>query len=172
MPRNHSLRVAPLGIATIILASSCQDWGPCGELGCPVTEWDAILMGANHVPPVITSARAEARFSLNRTGDSLAYTITVSTLPATAITSATLHRGQVGASLGPVASVLCGNYRSVPESVPACASLTAPGVLIEGSVPITPAQLNSLRTYAVLSNVSTKRHPSGEIRGVLRNLQP
>ena len=127
-------------------------------------------MGANHVPPVITSARAEARFWLNRTGDSLSYTITISTLPVTAITSVTLHRGVVNTSTGPVANVLCGHGRSVAESVPACASLTAPGVLIQGSVPITPAQLNSLRTFAYQSNVSTKRHPSGEIRGQVRNL--
>ena len=166
--RHYSLPVAVLGM---VLAASCQDWGPCGELACPVTEWDAMLLGVNHVPPVITSAVAEGRFRLNQTGDSLAYTITISTLPVTAITSVTLHRGVVNTSTGPVASVLCGNDRSVPEGVPVCPTLTAPGVLIEGSVPITPAQLNSLRTYAFQSNISTKRHPSGEIRGQLRNLQ-
>lgn len=139
----------------------------------PMTCWEAVLVGGGHVPPVLSSAAAEAMFLLNDVGDSLIYTIVLSTLPTTTITSATLHRGAPAdstASTATVAIALCGIRGSVPGSVPACANLTAPGILIQASVPITAAQINIMRTFGFYSNVSTAGQPTGEIRGQVRNV--
>ncbi len=168
--RDTAWRGPFLVMAMIVLASSCHDWPPCGGATCPITEWEAELSGGNQVPPVTSSALATAGFELHRAGDSLVYRITVSTLPATAIISATLHRGSPGdtAAATTVAVGLCGTGGSAP----ACASLTAPGILIHASFPITPAQLNTIRSFGYYANVSTAGHPSGEIRAQVRNVAP
>lgn len=155
-------RFALGGFAVVVLGMTCQD-PLCGCVYLPT--WQATLAGANHVPPVTTSAAGTATFVLGPVGDSVAYTVTITSVPATTITHATLHRGSPATSTDTVAIELCGTGAA---SV-ACANLQAPGVLVANSVAITAAQLNTLRSYGYYANVSTVGNPNGEIRGQVRN---
>lgn len=155
----------PLCVAGALLGWACDEPG-CDI--CPVNVWEATLTGANHVPPVTTSAAATGTFHLNSAGSHVAYTINVSTLPATAITSATLHQAAPGANTTTVAVGLCGTGGTVPT----CNTLAGHGVLISGTAPFTPAQLNAMRVFGLYANVSTTGNPTGEIRGQLRAVVP
>jgi hypothetical protein len=160
------------GISVLFVGALAALSGSCADPPCdctpPITAWEAQLIGANHVPPVTSNASASAAFTLNNAGTHVTYTITVLTLPASAITSVTLHHGRPGTSGGidTVAIELCGTGGSVPP----CTSLTAPGVLIQGSVPFSQWQLNSIRSFGYYANVRTTEHPSGELRGQVRNV--
>jgi hypothetical protein len=144
----------------------CDDASGCGPLG-PVTEWEAELRGDNQIPPVTTNAAGRGAFRLT-TQSQVAYTITIATLPATAITSAAFYRGPPNTNSDSVAVGLCGTGSPAPP----CAAIVAPGVLIAAIVEITPAQLNVLRSYGYYANVRTVGNPNGEIRGQVRNVAP
>ena len=157
-------RVAVSGFAVALLSTTCQD----PACGCPpplIDGWQATLTGASHVPPVTTNAAGTATFDLNGAGDSVAYTITITSLPATTITHATLHQGSPLATNHTVAVELCGTRAAGV----ACANLPAPGVLVADRFAITAAQLNILRSYGMYANVATVGNPNGEIRGQVRN---
>ena len=142
--------------------------GPCGGMSCPSTSWESDLQGDHHVPPVITEAAGSGTFRLDPQGQ-VAYSITMTTLPGTAITSAVIHRGTgLQAPLGEVAIALCGTGNPIPP----CATLTSPGVLITDTFAITPEQLNILRSAGYYANVTTADHPGGEIRGLMRSPHP
>lgn len=154
-----------LCVAAALLSSTCADVA----CGCTfyVTDWQATLAGTNHVPPVTTSAAATASLHLN-SGTQVAYTITITTLPATPITAATLHQGAHTANTTPVAVELCGPGGTAP----ACASLTAPGVLVANTATFSAAQVTAMRAYFMYAIVRTTGNPDGEMRGVLRNVVP
>ena len=159
---------AVVGVVAAVFNLSCPgcDDGGCGGLP-PSTSWEADLRGANQIPPVTTNATGTGTFRLT-TQSSIAYTITITTLPATAITSAAFYRGSPSTNSDTVAVGLCGTGSPAPP----CASLVAPGVLIAAIIEITPAQLNTLRAYGYYANVHTVGNPNGEIRGQVRNVAP
>lgn len=145
-------------------------------LGCPgpdnftdpVNAWTAVLTGADHVPAITTTARGTASFQLNSAETQVTYTVNITTLPATAISSATLHQAAAGSSTNTVAVGLCGTGGTVP----ACTALTAPGVLITGTANVTAAQVTAMRGFGMYSNVRTAGNVNGEIRGQLRIVAP
>ena len=165
------IRSAPAGrvalgcFAVVLLTTTCEE--PACGCSFPVTHWQATLTGGSHVPPVTTNATGSGTFRLVSDGQ-IVYTITMTSLPATAITTAALHQGAPNASSSVVAIGLCGTGNPTPS----CATLVAPGVLIADTFAVTPAQLNQIRAYGMYANVSTVGNPTGEIRGQVRNEAP
>ena len=167
--RRIEWRSAFLGSAAVLLAAACD--GPCGGsdgCGVTVTDWEAMLSGTNHVPPVTTDAAGAAIFHLT-SPSTVAYTITISAMPSTAISSATLHQAAAGATTATVAVALCGTGGA---GVPACANLSAPGVLVTHTAILSPAQVTVMRAFGMYANVRTAGNPDGEIRGQLRVVAP
>ncbi len=156
-----------LVMAAIVIASSCHDWPPCGGATCPITEWEAVLSGGNQIPPVATNSSGTGMFRLTNPSQ-ITYTITITALPATSITTAAIYRGSPTTNSDSVAFGLCGTGSPVPPG----AALVAPGVLIAGTLAITPSQLNTLRSFGYYANVRTAGNPNGEIRGMVRNIAP
>lgn len=150
-----------LAIAVVGLACSGPD-----AITPPVTDWESVLVGANEVPAVATTAAGTATFSLNAAGTAVDYTINISTLPGTAITASHLHQAAAGATAG-IAVNLCG-----AGTAPACAALAAPGVLVTGSATVTAAQVTAMRGFGMYVNVHTTANTGGEIRGQLRVVAP
>jgi len=162
----QALVIVAAAVASWSCHPGCDDASGCGPLG-PTTEWEAELRGDNQVPPVTTNAAGTGAFRLT-TQSQVAYTITITTLPATAITSAAFYRGSPSTNSDSVAVGLCGTGSPTPP----CATLVAPGVLITGTFAVTPSQLNTLRAYGYYANVRTVGNSNGELRGHVRNVAP
>lgn len=151
-----------VGLAVAVIGIACS--GPDATTD-PVTEWESEMLGANEVPAVSSSARGTATFSVS--GTTLTYSVSIATLPTTAITAVGIHQANVGSSQATVAIPLCGS-----GSAPACTVLAAPGVVTSGTATVTEAQINSMRGFGMYVNVKTTQFSTGEIRGQLRNVAP
>lgn len=138
----------------------------------PVSAWDAVLIGANEVPSVASTGAATGTFSLNATGDTLVYSVTITAATGTAITQSHIHTGNVGAT-GGVSVWLCGTGSNPgPAGTPACLITTGTGTFISGRVALPAATLASMRNYGTYANIHTTGNSGGEIRGQLRNIAP
>jgi hypothetical protein len=143
----------------------------------PVTAWDAVLLTANEVPvapapPVTGTGRATGQFALNARGDTLIYTITITSPTGAAVTQSHIHTGAIGAN-GGISVWLCGSATNPgPAGTPLCAAGTANGVLITGRVAVAATVVSSMQGFGTYANVHTTAYGSGEIRGQLRNIAP
>ena len=167
--RTSKLHVVLAAVA--VLAIACE--GP-DDVTPPVTEWEAALSGANEIPAITSTGNATLAAQLNAGGDSLTYTITMGAGMATAAIAAHFHAGAPNAN-GTVQIWLCESATSqapAGDPAPTCAAGTAAGDLATNKIAITPAQLNSLRTYAWYVNVHSTANTTGEIRGQVRNVAP
>ena len=124
-------------------------------------------------PPVINAPGAGGFAEYWVDGSTLHYRITVRKLTGPA-TMAHIHApAERGVNTG-IAIWLCDTPAppAAPAGTPMCSSATD-GVLVEGTAPVTLAQLTMLEDKLGYTNVHTALHPGGEVRGqVLRVGKP
>lgn len=119
--------------------------------------FEATLIGASEVPPVVTQGEGKAEFTL--TGDTVTYTINVKGM--TGIVAAHIHIGPM-VKTGPAAVTLYhGPKTDVKSGELTHGSFTAAdihGVTLQELI-------NDMRKGDAYVNVHTAAHPAGEIRG-------
>lgn len=154
-------------LAIAVVGIACSD-----DVSPEVTEWTAVLSGANEVPAVAGSGAATADFALDASGDSIDYTVTITAPLSSTVTQAHIHTGATTAN-GNISVWLChtSGGTNVPANTPACAAGTANGVLITGRVAVPGNTLNSMRVFGTYVNVHTSNNTGGEVRGQLRNVE-
>lgn len=177
-----AIAAAASGIALI---AACGDTTPASPetYSLPITElrttsqshhFGATQSGSEEVPPVETSGRGNAEFSLNAGGTELSFTLI--TAGVADITQSHIHLG-AGGTNGPVVAFLFG---PVPEGV------TSTGILSQGTITeadliarpdigfgATMAELvDAMRTGGAYVNVHTLAWPGGEVRGQIHERGP
>ncbi|MCS7074454.1 MAG: CHRD domain-containing protein, partial [Bacteroidia bacterium] len=131
---------------------------PGGEIrGQIIGETDKLFVceinGANHTPPVSTSADGLGIFSLSANNKYLRVYVSTAGLSGT-ITAAHLHSAPAGSNGGvqvDLTDLISGNQ-------------------IIGTKSLTPAQISLLQNDSLYINIHTAANPGGEIRGQLRYL--
>ena len=134
------------------------------------TKFTADLSGKDQVPAVDTSAKGEATFQLNSSGDSLTYTISVTDIEDAS--AAHIHLGAPGKNGPPIVMLYptdaspakSGKYTGIlAKGTITAASLM--GSLSGKTIADLVTQIEGGNTYV---NVHTKAHAGGEIRGQLK----
>jgi len=133
------------GLLCLVLAGCAQTRGE------PPETFEAVLSGAQEVPPVDTAASGQAEVEFRPAAGLVRWRVTHSGLSGP-VTGAHIH-GPAGP--GQDAPVL------IPFGQPGANPLT-------GEARITPEQLGQLASGQWYVNLHTARHPGGEIRGQLR----
>lgn len=144
---------------------------PDSAAAAPSSDFDALLRGAEEVPPVTTQAMGFARFKLQPNGVFLNYELEVNYIRNPI--AAHIHCGPRGVN-GPVLVFLYGPYA---PGAPAVSGVFATGVfdtrgLMCGDVPLLRALSDGMAYVNVHTddgrapaNVGPGDHPGGEIRG-------
>ena len=141
--------------------------------------YEAILVGAQEVPAVLTGASGGFRARLSDDGTALHYELAYADLEGS-IAQAHIHIGQAGAN-GGIAVWLCSNLASppTPAGVQACPASPGrvTGVITASDVVAVTAQgvsagefsalVSALRRGLAYANVHTSTSPGGEIRSQL-----
>ena len=112
----------------------------------------AMLSGANEVPPVATAASGLGTFDLTRATGKLNFGLEVTDIPTA--TGAHIHQGPVGVS-GPV----------IFNLLSAGGGTLTPAQPLSGSVSLSATQVITLFNAGYYANAHTVAHPGGEIRG-------
>lgn len=123
----------------------------------PVSEWEAVLTSADVVPQPATPTNARATASLAVTsGTTVAWTITIATAPASAITNIILANSAAGATI-----------TATTTQISLGTSCTSP---CTGTVTLTSAQLATLQTFGwnLTIRTTTAANNSGTLNGELR----
>jgi len=148
-----SILFAPLGIAVDRLGHE--------------RSFEAALSGNEEVPPVKTHAKGEAKFQINKEGDTLIYTLNISNIKD--VTAAYLQKGKKGKNGPPVI-----NLFAEPKREDVSGTLLAEGK-VEPYQLIGPLKGKSIHSLIQLMkagkayvNIQTKKHPDGEIRGQIK----
>ena len=142
-------------------------------------KYEAVLVGTQEVPAVLTGARGGFQARLSDDGTSLQYRLAYADLEGD-VTQAHIHIGQRGAN-GGVAVWLCSNLDSppTPAGVQACpdppalitGTITADHVVGPLSQGVSPGEFEAivaaLRRGLAYANVHTSTSPGGEIRSQL-----
>ncbi len=111
-------------------------------------KFNADLTGAAEVPPADSNAEGQAAVTVDTDDNTLRWMLTVNDLSGDA-TAAHIHGpAAAGENAAPVIPMPMPDY-------------------MEGSVAITPEQLNALKAGKYYVNVHTEKFPGGEIRGQL-----
>lgn len=135
----------------------------------------ADLSGAQEVPAISTSARAEFQATLNAAETELAYVLSYSALEGGNPTAAHVHIGQPGAN-GGVMFFLCGGGSKDPcppgpatvSGVVVAADVTGPTA--QGIAPGEFAEaIKAMRSGITYANIHSQTWPAGEIRGLVRD---
>jgi CHRD domain-containing protein len=150
-------------VAWLALLTACGPGPDNGRL--PITDWEAVLTSADVVPqPAMpTNGRAIAALGLT-SGTTVAWTITITTPPASAITNIVLANVAAG-----------GTITATTPSISLGTSCTSP---CTGTVTLTAAQLATLQTFGwnITIRTTTAENNSGslngELRGQVRNVPP
>lgn len=146
-----------LAVALVMVVAACDD------TTAPATSYYARLVGDLEVPAVTTSAAASATFTIS--GTTISYTLTISTAPATSITSAHIYSGAVGTN-GTIRVNLCGTGAPAPACPAGAGSVTGTASVLTGTGAISLETLVSqMRNVGAYVNVRTTANPNGEIRG-------
>ncbi|MFO7537398.1 MAG: CHRD domain-containing protein [Chloroflexota bacterium] len=123
----------------------------------PPDHLNALLTGAEEVPPVATDAVGVTRFTLDTTQDILHYDLLVRDIVS--ITMAHIHTGWPGENGPPVHWL----YHNTGQSGPG--GDFDPDNPIGGGLPLTAENMVDLLTGYYYVNVHTETHSAGEIRG-------
>jgi len=125
----------------------------------------ATFSGSSVIPAVESQAKGTASLIVGR--DTINYSLNVSPLPATAITSIHINHGAVGFN-GPVLFVLYDN-QSGPVTLPLTGQLTLSSLLARPNIGITTFldAVNAILSGNAYINVITTANSFGEIRGQL-----
>ena len=149
--------------AAVLSGVSCNDALEDREV------FEAILSGAEEVPPRPTAANGRAQIYID--GDLISYAIEVDDISN--ITAAHIHSGVPGVN----GSIRLFLYPSQQGTTVPQVSTTDKGILVEATVPssnvtgITYQELlNQMRTGGAYVNVHSTQFPGGEMRGTVRPL--
>ena len=134
------------GMTYVAITSSAQPDGEVrGQILLPgQTLWVAKLTGGQEVPPVQSTASAQASFILSADQTTLRYHLTTSGLTPT---GARFESGMAGMAA-----------TSIHQ-------LTPFGTTMDGVIVITPAELQALTQEHLSADVTTNANPGGELRG-------
>ena len=140
--------------ATVAGVLVCLGLAGCGALRTSQNTdvYQAVLSGAQEVPPVATSGSGQAEVQFNRNTSVLYWKVTHAGLSGP-VTGAHIH--------GPA-----GPGQNAGVVIPFAGNLNA--ATLSGEARITPEQGNQLESGQWYVNLHTVRHPGGEIRGQLR----
>ncbi|MCB0216898.1 MAG: DUF11 domain-containing protein, partial [Chloroflexi bacterium] len=143
--------VLPDEVSYEIDTSSPMCTQPAGLVG-----WRALLVGANEVPPVATSAMGQATFVLDTSSRVLTYAIQLADIDN--VVGAHLHAGAAGVN----GAIQVGLFAGAPPA-------PSPTEPLQGQVTLTPAQVTAISANPAgfYVNVHTSDFPAGEIRGQL-----
>lgn len=134
-------------------------------------------VGAGETGAILSTGQATLKLSVDKTAQTLTYTLTYSGL--TNVTQAHIHFGRKHVA-GGVMVFFCTNLGNGPAGTPACPDDTAGEVTVTGTVTaagvVGPAAQNiaagnfaavvaALASNTVYGNIHTKQFPAGEIRG-------
>lgn len=155
-----------------------------GLLACAPTlaedrKYNAVLVGSEEVPAVLTGASGGFQARLSDDGTTLYYELAYADLEGS-ITQAHIHIGQAGAN-GSIVVWLCSNLASppTPAGVQACpaspggvsGTITASNVVAVTSQGVSAGEfsavVSALRSGLAYVNVHTSTSPGGEIRSQL-----
>jgi hypothetical protein len=123
-----------------------------GQLYPKAQEFAAVLSGANEVPAVDTAATGLAEMTLDHATGELAFQVSETGIAAP--TMAHIHEAPAGVN-GPVRVDL----------MALGGGMLHPGMPLQGSAVLTPAQISTLMSAGFYVNVHSPAHPGGEIRG-------
>jgi|SRR5882757_1664695 len=159
-------------------------FAPLALAGSHVEEFHAVFSGFNEVGglnaetgAILSDGRATLRLKLDRTQQSISYTLNYSGL-GTAVTQAHIHFGKVHMP-GGVMVYFCSNLPNPPANTQSCpASGTISGAITATSV-VGPALqgvtagdfqalVDALENDTAYANIHTTAFPAGEIRGEIR----
>jgi hypothetical protein len=179
------MRTSVLSTALVValVGVACSD-----DTTGPATAFHATLSGDQEVPAVASNGAATAVFTITAT--SITYTLTVQTLPATAISVAHIHSGTSaggatpsGTGGGIVRINLCGVTGAAPgnQACPTTAggSVTGTWTYAAGTDTLLNsgtgtglqsrmtfnAMVDALRAYGAYANIHTSGNGGGELRG-------
>lgn len=137
------------------------------------TRASANLSGFSEVPDVSSTGRGTFRARVDRSGQTIHFTLRYSDLEGATTTAAHIHLGQRAVN-GGVIAFLCGG-----GDKPACPSRSATlrgeidpaDITGPGAQGIAPGEFDevvrTIEAGVVYANVHTDKHPGGEIRGQL-----
>ena len=135
----------------------------------------ATLSGLQETPANSTTGTGEFRAQLDAAGSTLSYELEYSGLEGTSTSAAHVHLGQRGVS-GGISFFLCGG-----GGKPACpategtvtGTVTAADVIGPSGQGIDPGEfteiISAMQSGTAYANVHTNKHPSGEIRGQIKD---
>lgn len=134
--------------------------------------FEALMSGAQEVPPLDTRSFGRTVFQVSDDGTALNYTVIVGSIVD--VTQAHIHLGERGTN-GPVVAFLFGFN---PDGV-TVNGILAEGVITDESIFPVPgfegtleALLKRMRAGTTYVNVHTKARPAGEIRGQIIGIGP
>lgn len=136
----------------------------------------AHLNGYNEVTSISTVARGEFRARINKSANTIDYTLTYTALEGGAATGAHIHFAQRHTN-GDISAHLCGPVTTPPTVCPPAGgtvsgTIEAADVLGPAARGIAPGQIDELiraiRAGATYVNVHSTGYPGGEIRGQIK----
>jgi hypothetical protein len=157
-----AIGVALLGVVMTVSAVAVAGGG---------SKTKAKLSGFEEVPAVITTGKGKLKLRINKSTDTIDYTLSYSELEGTAA-QAHIHIGQRTAN-GSVAAFLCGGG----DKPPCPPSGTVSGTIDRADVLATGQGVEAgdfedlvraIRAGVTYANVHTSKHGGGEIRGQIR----
>lgn len=170
---NYKSATAALGVLTLILAASTgylvanpTTTTQISTITQTPTVYAAVLIGANDIPPITTTATGTAIVSISPDGKSLHFVVTVNGI--TNVTLSHIHDGPIGQNNPVVVPFFNGPTKTGTFS----------GVLVQGNSNATlfvgplagktmTDLINDIKAGRCYVNVHTTAHPGGEIRGFL-----
>lgn len=134
-------------------------------------------LGAGETGAILSTGRATLKLTLDKTAQTLTYTLTYSGL--TNVLQSHIHFGKKHVA-GGIMVFFCSNLGNGPAGTPACPDDTSGEVTVTGTITATgvvgPAAQNitagdfaaviaALASNTAYGNIHTKQFPAGEIRG-------
>ena len=137
-------------------------------------DFRARLLSYEEVPSVSSTARGAFRARVSADEDTIEFDLRYDDLEGTTVTAAHIHLGQRDAN-GGVSAFLCGGGGKdpcPPSPGRVHGFITAADVIGPGAQGLAAGELDELlramRARVTYANVHTDKHPSGELRGQIR----
>ncbi len=130
------------------------------------TSFSATLTGGEVVPPVTTSARGEATFSVSKDGKAIKYKVTVSGIVD--VTAAHIHMGKKGENGPPIALIKTAAKKGALTGTLSEGAITEKELMTSLQGKDLKALIEQIKAGSTYVNVHTKKYPDGEIRGEIK----
>jgi len=154
------------GLFFVLALSACGGdggGGTGGAGGAGATTLNAVLSGAQQVPPVTTASSGSANFTVAADGGSIDFTLNASGFTSP-ISAAHIHRGDLGENGSVLFTLVETDFTAGTGSGAASGTLTAPDAGVALSMAEAVSLILAGGTYV---NVHTQANAAGEIRGQL-----